>query len=267
MKERETIPIWGENATPEHSSNDFTPTLDLYPVDTDTPVGAVLIFPGGGYGHRAPHEGETIAREFNKKGIHAFVAQYRVSPNRHPAPLNDAIRSIRIVRSKAAELKIKPDKIAVCGFSAGGHLAGSLGVHYESGNPNAQEPLERLDSRPDALILCYAVNSSGEFANQGSFNNLLGENAPEDMLEKMSLEKQVDENTPPTFLWHTAEDSAVPVENSLFFAKSLSKHNIPFELHVYEKGRHGLGLAHELPRVATWFSLCCEWLEEREWLK
>jgi acetyl esterase/lipase len=266
MNECKTIPIWGENVKPEHSADDFIPTLDMYPLETDTPKGAVLVFPGGGYSHRAEHEGVNIARAFNEKGIHAFVLQYRVHPNLHPAPLNDAIRAIRIIRSKAEELKIKSDKIAVCGFSAGGHLTGSLGVHYEQGDPSASDPLKQIDSRPDALILCYAVNSSGEFAHQGSFKNLLGENASPDMREKMSLEKQVDANTPPTFLWHTAEDPGVPVENSLLFAKELSKHNVPFELHVYEKGRHGLGLAPDLPRVATWFELCSAWLIEREWL-
>ncbi len=258
--ENSTIKLWDN--IPE---GDFCPTIDLYPIETDAPRGAVLICPGGGYSHRADHEGEDVARKFNASGLHAFVLQYRVAPNRHPSPLEDAIRAIRIIRSNAKNWKVDPDHVAVCGFSAGGHLAASLGVHYERGHSHAEEMLDQIGSRPDAMILSYAVISSGEFRHNGSFENLLGKDAPEELMEKMSLEKQIDAETPPAFLWHTADDAGVPVENSLLFAKQLSKHNIPFELHVYEQGRHGLGLAPEDPHVASWFEHCREWLKRRGW--
>lgn len=245
--------------------SDFIPTLDCYPVQTPNPKGAVLICPGGGYANRAAHEGKNIAEAFNAQGLHAFVVQYRVSPNQHPAPLADASRALRIIRANANEWQVNPNHIAVCGFSAGGHLTASLGVHYATHIPGAGDNIDAQSNRPDALILGYPVISAGEFKHQGSFKNLLGEDAPTDMIEFMSLEKQVTTQTPPTFLWHTAEDAGVPAENSMLFAQSLSKHNIPYELHIFPNGRHGLGLASEHPNVAAWFDLSVTWLKNMGW--
>ena len=245
--------------------SDFIPTLDCYPIQTSTAKGAVLICPGGGYGNRAAHEGKDIAEAFNAQGIHAFVVQYRVSPNRHPAPLADVSRALRIIRANATTWHVNPNHIAVCGFSAGGHLTASLGVHHASNIPGADDDIDKQSNQPNALILSYAVISAGEFKHQGSFKNLLGEDAPSDLTEFMSLEKQVTETTPPTFLWHTAEDAGVPAENSMLFAQALSKHNIPYELHIFPNGRHGLGLATELPNVATWFDLSVTWLKNMGW--
>ncbi|MEW6356852.1 MAG: alpha/beta hydrolase [Planctomycetota bacterium] len=255
-----SIWLWPER------QGDFRPWLDPYLAPTDNPIGAVLICPGGGYGGRARHEGIVIAERFNQAGLHAFVVHYRVAPNRHPAPLRDASRAMRMIRHRAEEWRVKPDHIAVLGFSAGGHLAGSLGVlHADPDASPAEDDLRQISNRPDAMILCYAVITGGEFGHKGSFNNLLGPDATESVRRKMSLELHVTEATPPTFLWHTAEDPGVKVENSLIFAEALSRREVPFELHVYPKGRHGLGLAPEYPHVATWMDLCCEWLKGMGW--
>lgn len=262
----EKINLWKENEKPLHSADDFVPCLDLYPVKTDKALGAVMICPGGAYSHRAPHEGENIAIEFNKQGIHAFVLHYRVAPNRNPAPLNDAKRGMRLVRSMASKFNIKSDRIAVCGFSAGGHLAGSLGIHFDKADYPATDAVDKLSCRPDAMILCYPVITSGEYRNDGSFKNLLGNEPDPALMEHFSLEKHtVSGQTPPAFMWHTSEDSSVPVENSLMLATALSKNRVPFELHIYEKGRHGLGLCPEDPHVASWFTTCTEWLLSMGW--
>lgn len=258
------INLWETTPPRPALKTDFVPYMELYPVKTDKPRGAILICPGGAYSHRAPHEGETIAKKFNESGLHAFVVHYRVTPDIHPAPLEDAVRALKIIRFNAAKWQVNPNKIAVCGFSAGGHLTGSVGLlHDKTAAPC--DDIDKMPSRPDALILSYAVLSAGEFANKGSFQNLLGATPSIEDIDLLSLEKNVTENTPPSFLWHTADDQGVFVENSLFFSKALSKHKIPFELHVYPHGRHGLGLATELSNVATWFGLCREWLKGMDW--
>lgn len=259
------INLWDHSIPFHNQADSFVPYLQTYLLDVPTPTGAVIIFPGGGYGHRADHEGKPIAEFFNSKGFHAFVVQYRISPNRHPAPLADASRALRIVRSHAEKWQVKADKIAVCGFSAGGHLAGSIGVHHHLVKTDADDLAGQVSARPDALILCYPVISAKKFAHQGSFNNLLGADYPETMRDLMSLEEQVSATTPPSFLWHTAEDAGVPVENSLQFCSSLSKFHIPFELHVFPKGNHGLGLATAFPEIAVWSELCANWLKKMAW--
>ncbi len=263
----QSIPLWPD--APAGSVDDFIPTLDLYPL-AERPAetrGAVLVCPGGGYSGRAPHEGEPIAQKLNDAGIPAFVVQYRVAPNRHPAPIDDAMRAMRIIRSRAEEWNIDPEKIAILGFSAGGHLAGSVVVHGEDADSSASDPLMKLSGRANAGVLCYPVLSSGEFAHRGSFNNLLGTDASDEMLAFMSLEKQVDEKTPPCFLWSTSDDGAVPVQNSLLFAMGLRQHNIPFEMHVYPNGNHGLGLAEQAdnPQIKSWMPHCIHWLKQMGW--
>ena len=243
---------------------DFVPFMELYPIETDKPLGAVLICPGGAYHHRSAHEGEIIARKFNETGLHAFVVQYRITPDRHPAPLEDAVRALKIIRFNAAKWKVKPNKIAICGFSAGGHLAGTVGLYHNKTTLSCDE-IDKMPSRPDALIFSYPVLTSGMFTHKDSFKNLLGENLPQKNLELLSLENNVTKDVPPSFLWHTANDEGVPVETSLLFAIELSKHKVPFELHIYPDGMHGLGLATELSRVVTWFGLCREWLRSMGW--
>ncbi|MCC2683765.1 MAG: esterase/lipase-like protein [Paenibacillaceae bacterium] len=210
-----------------------------------------------------PHEGNPVAEWLNSIGISAFVLKYRVAPNRHPSPLTDAQRAIRYVRSHAEELGIDPGRIGILGFSAGGHLAASAGTHYDAGNPDAADPIDRVSCRPDLMVLCYPVISFYEFRHQGSLNNLLGKDAPEELIRLMSNELQVTEDTPPAFLWHTTDDAGVPVENSLLFAAAMRKHRIPCELHSFETGRHGLGLAAEHPQAFAWTGLCERWLRLR----
>jgi Esterase/lipase len=235
--------------------------MDSYVLDGERKRGAVLICPGGGYRYTSPREAEPVALQFNAAGLHAFVLHYSVAPRRHPLPLLDAARALEIIRERADEWKLEPDAVAALGFSAGAHVAASLGVRWE-------EPY--VARRPNALILCYPVISSGEFAHRGSFDNLVGAEGGSGAQARVSLELRVDEATPPCFLWHTYDDQAVPLENSLLFAGALRSHNVPFELHVYPRGRHGLSLATDEtddgnygsdPHVALWMRLCVEWLQ------
>lgn len=266
-----TIDLW-ENGTYESEGSDgFRPSLDTYILKGNKVRGAVLICPGGGYGHTSEREAEPIALKFNAAGFHAFVVYYSVAPRKHPQPLLDVSKAMCIIRENAGNWNIDPNKIALCGFSAGGHLAASLGLHYDKSYLCEHPQINKELIKPNLLILSYPVITSGEFAHRGSFTNLLGAEATEAMLQEMSLEHQVTPKTPPTFIWHTFEDKTVPVENTLFFAQSLRKNNVPFELHIYPEGGHGLSLATDetqtdktkpYPHVATWMNLCIEWLEK-----
>lgn len=256
------MPLWPDVPPASAPEDDFHPWLESYLLPTETPLGAVLVCPGGGYNHRAPHEAEPIARRFNASGYHAFVVHYRVAPHRHPAPLLDVARAVRIIRQHAADWRVAPAHVAVLGFSAGGHLTASLGVHFGMSGLQRGDALDAFSPRPDALILCYPVISAGAHSHGGSFETLLGPEASPELRQVMSLECQVTAETPPAFLWHTADDGSVPVENSLLFAQALRDHGVPFELHVYPHGAHGLGLAEGLPHIATWSSLAAEWLAE-----
>lgn len=214
------------------------PTLTTYILDDSMKNGAkrpaVLVCPGGGYHFCSEREAEPIAMQYNAAGFHAFVLNYSVAPNKYPTALEEASMAVTLIRENAEEWRIDTDKIAVIGFSAGGHLAGSLGVFWNS------EPIKTENgiNKPNAVILAYPVITSGELAHRGSFDNLCGEDS--ELVKKMSLENQVTGDTPPMFLWHTFEDQAVPVENTLMMAAALRKKNIPFELHIYPKGAHGL---------------------------
>lgn len=256
--------LW-PNGTPNALGEDAEdkPTLVPYLVDGASPTAAVVVCPGGGYRRRADHEGEPIALWLNSLGISAFIVHYRVAPYRHPNPLSDAQRAIRTVRSRAQEWNVDPARVGILGFSAGGHLASSSGTHYDNGQPNADDAIERESCRPDLLVLCYPVISFVSFVNSGSLTNLLGDPADPQLIQLLSSENQVTPQTPPTFLWHTAEDEAVPVENSLMFASALSRNKVPFELHVYESGRHGLGLGTEMVGVRTWTDACAIWLAKQ----
>lgn len=253
-----TIPLWPAAATTlaeDAAIPRLTPYLPATPAR-----GAVIVCPGGGYGRLAPHEGEPIARWLVGLGLAAFVLEYRVAPHRHPVPLGDARRAIRLVRARAAAWGLAAPRIAILGFSAGGHLAASAGVLHAPGDPASADPIERASSRPDAVILCYPVITFGDQRHQGSADNLLGPDADAGARDAVSLERHVGPDTPPAFLWHTADDASVPVEHSLLFAGALRAQGVPFALHVYPHGRHGLGLANEEPPVATWTALCAQWL-------
>ncbi|WP_379131884.1 alpha/beta hydrolase [Paenibacillus sp. sgz500958] len=223
---------------------------------------AVVICPGGGYGMRAYHEGEPVARWLNTLGISAFVLSYRVAPYQYPCALQDAQRAIRTVRNRSDEYGIDPQRIGILGFSAGGHLASTAGVLFDAGNPLSSDPIEWESSRPDFMILCYPVISFQDESvyHGGSKDNLLGSSPDPALVDLLSSELQVGADTPKTFLWHTSDDDAVPVENSLLFAAALRKHNVPFDLHVYAHGSHGLGLAEEDSHVSGWSYACASWL-------
>ena len=242
--------------------NQPVPTLTPYLVSANTPTGAVVVLPGGGYGKKAAHEAAPVAEWLNQVGISAFVLDYRVAPYRHPIPLLDARRAIQLVRSQAEQWSVDPRKVAVLGFSAGGHLASTTGTHFERID-QPEQPADRVSTfsyQPDALVLCYPVISFGEYAHTGSMENLLGPNPPAELRQSFSNQTQVSDQTPPTFLWHTAADQSVPVENSLMFANALSSHKIPFELHIFAEGVHGIGLAQDHPSARPWTDLCAKWL-------
>lgn len=237
------------------------PTLTPYFPKENTTGAAVVVCPGGGYTHLADHEGEPVAQWLNTLGITAFVLKYRLGPRyHHPAPLQDAARAIRLVRSRAAEWKLDVNRIGILGFSAGGHVASTAGTHYDAGNPNDADPIQRVSSKPNLMILIYPVITMGPLTHNGSKTNLIGEKATPEMVKLLSNEEQVNKDTPPTFLVHTANDSVVPVENALNFAAALRRAGVPFELHVYERGRHGFGLGGNDPILSTWPARCADWL-------
>ncbi len=252
--DRETIRLWpGDAPYTADSPGQRQPSLMPYPVEGAK--GAVVVLPGGGYVMKADHEGRAIAEMINRAGVAAYVLDYRVKPCHFEAPLSDAKRAIRLVRSMGYE------KVAILGFSAGGHLCCSAATLYDAGDPNAADPVQRLSSRPDGFIPCYAVVSFTSFRHQGSVEALLGDKKTDyTLLRHFSAELNVTPDTPPAFIWHTAVDEAVPVENSLNLASALSHAGVAFELHVFPAGHHGLGLAESVPQTAQWAGLLGKWL-------
>jgi acetyl esterase/lipase len=222
-----------------------------------------VVCPGGGYGALADdHEGRQVANWLNEHGVTAFVLKYRLAPRYHqPAPLQDAQRALRTVRARATEWHVNPNRLGIWGFSAGGHLASTAGTHFDSGRSDATDPVERVGCRPDFLILSYPVISMHkEVTHMGSRNNLLGPNPDSQLEHNYSNEEQVTKQTPPTFLFHTAADTAVKPENSTLFYLALCKQRIPAELHIYEKGPHGVGLAQRDAVLSTWPDRMEAWL-------
>jgi acetyl esterase/lipase len=258
--------LWPDGAPgAKGNKSEDKPTLTAYLPDPTKAVGtAVVICPGGGYGGLAvDHEGKQIGEWLNSLGVAGFVLEYRHRGRGygHPAPLQDAQRAIRTVRANAAEWKIDPHKIGIIGFSAGGHLASTAGTHFDKGDTNATDPIDRASCRPDFMILCYAVIALGEpFTHRGSQDNLLGKDAPPELVKSLSNDKQVTAETPPTFLMQTDEDTAVPAENSVQFYLALRRAKVPAEMHIYRAGRHGLGLAKNLPGFANWPEECRQWM-------
>jgi acetyl esterase/lipase len=232
----------------------------------------MIICPGGGYQHLAPHEGAGYAVWLNQHGVNCFVLKYRLGSSgyRHPAMLNDAARAVRWVRAHASEFNVDVKRVGIMGSSAGGHLASTLLTHFDTGDTNSTDIVERQSSRPDLGILCYAVISMGEFTHRGSHNNLIGTNASPELERSLSNELQVTPNTPPCFLWTTYEDKTVAMENTMLFATAMRKNHVPFALHVYEKGPHGMGLGNRGNPEATlhpWAADCLFWLKEQKFVK
>jgi acetyl esterase/lipase len=266
--ETQTILLW-ENGAPgaQGQSDDDKPSITVYrPFGPNRSGTSVIVAPGGGYGFLAAnHEGRQVANWFNAMGITAFVLKYRLGPRyHHPIELGDAQRAIRLVRSRAKEFEISPDRIGIMGFSAGGHLASTAATHFESGNPGAADAIDHASSRPDFVILGYPVISFvAPYAHGGSAKNLLGDNPDPNLLQELSNELHVTPQTPPTFLFTTSEDTVVPPENSLSFYLALHKAGVPAELHVFERGPHGVGLDLGDPALAEWPTLLANWLRER----
>jgi len=252
------------------------PSITPFFPDADKATGAAMVIcPGGGYGGLADHEGKAYALWLRDQGIAGFVLRYRLGSAgyRHPVMLQDVSRALRLVRSKAGEWKLDPKRIGVIGSSAGGHLASTLLTHFDAGNPDASDPIDRQSSRPDVGILCYPVITMGEFTHRGSRENLLGKTPSPELVAELSNELRVTKETPPTFIFHTAEDNAVPVENALLFASALRKAGVPFDLHIYEKGRHGIGLGfqpyseYDRAKLHPWTRDCEFWLKQQGFAK
>jgi len=209
-----------------------------------------------------------VARWFNSLGVQAFVLKYRLGPKyHHPIELGDAQRAVRTVRAKAAEYHVQPDRIGIMGFSAGGHLASSAGTHFDAGNASASDTIDRAGCRPDFLVLGYPVISFTTFVHRGSMRALLGDNPDPALVTLMSNELQVTAQTPPTFLFHTTADATVPVENSVMFYMALRKAGVPAEMHLYEQGPHGVGLAPTDEALSSWPGRLADWLRVRGLLR
>lgn len=231
---------------------------------------AVVIFPGGGYSHLATDkEGTDVARWLTTLGLTAFVVRYRLGPRyHHPVMMQDAQRAVRFVRSQAARWNIDPSRIGVLGFSAGGHMASTAGTHFDAGNPAGQDTVDRASSRPDFMVLAYPVITMADpLAHHGSRMNLLGDNPPASLVRLMSNETQVTRDTPPTFIVATTDDATVPVQNSLMFYDALRATGVPAELHIFESGHHGFGLAPGDPVLSTWTTQCEGWLRRHRWAR
>lgn len=267
----EPVPLWPDKVPGALGEEEpDRPTVRIYPAPKEKSCGtAVVICPGGGYGIIAmDHEGSQVANWFNSQGITALVLRYRLGPKyRHPMPLNDAQRAIRYVRANAEKLGVSPHRVGIMGFSAGGHLASTAATHFDGGLKDAADPIDRQSCRPDFAILGYPVVSlTADFSHKGSGRNLLGENPEQKLLDLLSNEKQVTPETPPTFMFHTTEDSGVPPENSIAFYLALKKAKVPAELHIYQQGPHGVGLAPADPTLNTWKERLFDWLRQNRFL-
>ena len=266
--EPQSFPLWKESAPGAvGNSEKVIPTLTPWLAPPERANGAaVLVCPGGGYGGLAiDHEGKQIAQWLNSLGISAFVLKYRLGPTyHHPIEIGDATRAMRTVRARAAEFHVDPNRVGIWGFSAGGHLASSLSTHWDKGDSSASDAIERASSRPDFAILSYPVITFTEpWTHQGSKRNLLGENPDRSLAAWLSSDQQVTAETPPTFLFHTDADTAVPPENSVYYYLALRKAGVPAELHIYEKGPHGVGLGWSDATLSTWPARLADWLRAR----
>ena len=245
------------------------PTVTLHQPDPAKATGAVVVVcPGGGYGGLAAHEADPIAEWLNSLGITAVVLRYRLGPAfHHPAMLEDVSRAIRMTRANAQLWKVDPGRLAILGFSAGGHLASTAGTHFDSGNFSAADPIDRQSSRPDRMILVYPVISMKEpMTHGGSKRNLLGAQPSAALVESLSNETQVRPDPPSTFIAHTNADTVVPAENPLLFTLALREHKVPVELHLFEQGAHGLGLGRDDLPFGEWTGLCARWLDAQGFL-
>jgi acetyl esterase/lipase len=268
------VPLWvGAAPGALGNSESDIPKLTVYAATGQQTSGAAMVIcPGGGYRVLAEHEGKYYAMWLNDQGITCFVLKYRLGSNgyHHPVALGDAARAVRLVRKQAKEFNIDPNRVGIIGSSAGGHLASMLLTHFDNGKADSNDPVERQSSRPTLGILCYPVITMGEYTHEGSKKNLLGKIESQELVKLLSSELQVTKATPPCFIWHTWEDPVVPVENAMDFAAAMRKSGVRFELHIYEKGQHGIGLGAlpgEVGKYHPWTCECRRWLKEQGFAK
>ena len=268
-----TVPLWPDGVPDTQYRDDGDlPELIITLVKSEVPTPGVVILPGGGYGGLAiGHEGYEIADWLKSIGVSSAICTYRVRGKGnngkgygHPAPMMDAQRAIQTFRARAGQYNLDPKRIGVIGFSAGGHLCSTVSTRFKDGDKDTNDPVERVSSRPDFSILCYPVIAFGtSYSHKGSERNLLGAEPDPKMIEMFANHEQVSDQTPPTFLFHTAEDHVVPIENSVQYYRSCVRHSVPVEAHFYNKGRHGVGLAHDIPGASDWPKQCESWLQRR----
>jgi acetyl esterase/lipase len=267
------IPLWPDGAPGAHGTNaNDIPTLTPYlPDGTNATGAAIMICPGGGYVQLTPSEGNDYALWINQHGVTCFVLKSRLGSHgyHYPAEFQDVTRGMRWVRAHTDDYKIDPKRIGIMGSSAGGHLAATLMTHFDYGDTNSTDVIERQSSRPDIGILCYPVITMGELTHQGSKDNLLGKDPSPELVKLLSNELQVTHTTPPCFLWTTYEDGLVPMENTMMFAEALRKNRVPFDLHIYQKGGHGMGLKDKPPfaHPHPWTGDCLFWLKAQGFVK
>lgn len=261
------IPLWPLAAPLARGGGpDDKPGIILYLPSSHQPTPGIVVCPSGNYmSLLLDRDGRQVAEWLNNLGIAAFVLKYRVAPAYHyPVPLLDAQRALRYVRSNASLFNVIENEIGIMGFNAGGHLAAMAGTHFDTGKPSSSDSIDRKSSRPDFLVLVYPVITCSElFLHALSCENLLGDHPDASLAALVSIERHVTPNTPPTFLFHTYDDATVPVENSLAFFAALRKAGVPAELHVYEHGPHGAGLALDDPVLSTWPALLENWFRVR----
>jgi len=263
----EVIPLWPGRAPGAVGDEPADrPELAVVRPEGQASGTAMVVCPGGGYSRLTMgHEGWDVAGRLASRGVTAFLLSYRIGPRyRHPAMLQDVLQAIRIVRRDASQYDVRTDRIGIIGFSAGGHLASSAATLFDAPEGRIAGISPDVSGRPDFAVLAYPVIVMGEaITHRGSERHLLGENASSDLIERLSTDRQVTSGTPTTFLFHTTEDTGVPPENSVRFYLALRKAGVPAELHIYEKGRHGVGLAPDDPVLRTWPDRMFEWMQSR----
>ena len=260
--------LWPDGAPgAKGTQRDDKPSMTVYlPSSGGTNRSAVIVCPGGSYAHLFDgHEGREPAEWLQQRGVVGLVLRYRIAPRyAHPAPMLDIQRAIRLVRARANEWGVDPNKIGVWGFSAGGHLASTAATRFDDGDPDAKDPIDRVSCRPDFVILCYPVIALIPPIGHGlSCSNLLGADPDRKLVDSLCNHTQVTAASPPTFLFHTSDDGVIPPENSLLYYTALRQANVPAELHIYEHGKHGVGLATDDRVLSTWTARLQDWLSGR----
>ena len=258
-----TLPLWPAGSPNNPPEAQPQPRLEIYQPDwrEAKPCAAIIVCPGGGYAGLAPHEGDPFAALFTAYGMVGAVLTYRVAPHRFPAPQADACRAIRLLRANAAQFGVDPARIGIMGFSAGGHLAATTAAQPDLHHDWHDDLAGKVSARPDRAILGYPVAAFDEFAHGGSVRNLLGETPDPKLRAQLCNDKQVTAAHPPTFIFHTADDPVVPVELALHYAEACRRAKVPVELHVYESGPHGVGLALGNPALCGWTRVLLDWLK------